>query len=174
MTQEKLGDEVAQIRAAWARERPGVDVSSIAIVTPLWRLASRLEAARKAALAPYDLDQSALDVLGTLRRSGPPYRLTVGELTLRTRVTTGATTQRVSRLEDAGFVRRVREKPDRRTVYVELTPRGSERLDEIFADVIAADEAVLAPLGPADRETLERILRDWLRAADLDRSSPPK
>lgn len=171
MTQEWRGDEVDEIAADWARERPGVDVSSIKVVTPIWRLAAALQGARREALAAHDLDQSRLDVLGTLRRSGPPYRLTAGELTRRCRVTAGATTQRVVRLEDAGFVRRLREQPDRRTVYVELTPQGSRRLDEILEDVMAADERVLAPLDGADRKELERILRDWLRGADLDRAT---
>lgn len=175
MTQEWRGDEVEEIVAAWARERPGADVSSIKVVTPIWRLASALQTARQQALAAYDLDQSALDVLGTLRRAGPPYRLTAGELTRRCRVTAGATTQRVARLESAGFVRRLREQPDRRTVYVELTPRGTQRLDQIFGAVMTADERVLASLGDTDRKDLERILRDWLRAANLDRatSEPP-
>lgn len=171
MEDEGRGDEVDRIVEAWARERPGVDVSSIRVVTPIWRLAAALQAARHEALAAYDLDQSALDVLGTLRRAGPPYRLTAGELTRRCRVTAGATTQRVVRLEEAGFVRRVREEPDRRTVHVELTARGSTRLDEIFADVLAADEGVLAPLSSSDRADLERLLRDWLKGADLDRAT---
>jgi len=170
MTQEWRGDEVDEIVAAWARERPDVDVSSIRVATPIGRLAAALQAARQAALAAHDLDQSALDVLGTLRRSGAPYRLAAGELSRRCRVTAGATTQRVVRLEGAGFVRRLREKPDRRTVYVELTPRGAQRLDEVFDDVVAADERVLASLSASDRMELERILRDWLRGADLDRA----
>lgn len=174
MAQEWRGDELDEVVADWARERPGLDVSSIKVVTPIWRLAAALQAARHEALAAHDLDQSALDVLGTLRRSGPPYRLTAGELTRRCRVTAGATTQRVVRLEDAGFVRRLREEPDRRTVYVELTPRGSQRLDEILGDVMAADERVLASLDDADRKDLERILRDWLQGADLDQATPAR
>jgi DNA-binding MarR family transcriptional regulator len=166
------GDEVGEIVAAWQRERPDDDVSSIRVVTPIWRLAAALQRARHEALAAFDLDQSRLDVLGTLRRAGTPYRLTAGELTRRCRVTPGATTQRVQRLERDGFVERVRDEHDRRTVYVALTPGGSGKLDAVFSAVLSADERVLAPLSPRDRRTLERILGGWLSAAGLDATTP--
>lgn len=166
------GDAVGEIVTAWQRERPDDDVSSIRVVTPIWRLAAALERARHEALTAFDLDQSRLDVLGTLRRAGTPYRLTAGELSRRCRVTPGATTQRVQRLERDGFVERVRDEHDRRTVYVALTPGGSAKLDEVFAAVLAADEDVLAPLSRRDRRSLERILGGWLRDAGLDTGSP--
>lgn len=163
---------MGEIVTAWERERPGDDVSSIRIVTPIWRLAAALQHARATALARFGLDQSRLDVLGALRRAGTPYRLTAGELTRRCRVTPGATTQRVERLERGGYVERFRDPHDRRTVYVELTPGGSAKLDEVFAAVMAADEAVLAPLSARDRSSLERILGGWLSAAGLDAMTP--
>ena len=166
------GDAVGEIVAAWQRERPDDDVSSIRVVTPLWRLAAGLQRARAAALDRFGLDQSRLDVLGALRRAGTPYRLTAGDLTRRCRVTPGATTQRVQRLERDGYVERVRDEHDRRTVYVALTPGGSAKLDEVFAAVMAADEDLLAPLSRRDRTSLERILGGWLSAAGLDAAAP--
>ena len=163
---------MGEIVAAWRRERPQDDVSSILVVTPIWRLGAALQRARSTALSGFGLDQSRLDVLGALRRAGTPYRLTAGELTRRCRVTPGATTQRVQRLEEEGYVERVREEQDRRTVYVALTPGGSAKLDAVFAAVMAADEEVLAPLSPRDRASLERILGRWLSAAGLDATTP--
>ena len=166
------GSTVGEIVAAWKRERPEDDVSSILVVTPIWRLGAALERARSEALAEFGLDQSRLDVLGALRRAGTPYRLTAGELTRRCRVTPGATTQRVQRLEEDGYVERVREDHDRRTVYVALTPGGSAKLDEVFAAVLAADEEVLNPLSARDRASLERILGTWLADSGLDAPAP--
>ena len=166
------GSTVGEIVAAWKRERPEDDVSSILVVTPIWRLGAALERARSEALAEFGLDQSRLDVLGALRRAGAPYRLTAGELTRRCRVTPGATTQRVQRLEEDGYVERVREDHDRRTVYVALTPGGSAKLDEVFAAVLAADEEVLNPLSARDRASLERILGTWLADSGLDAPAP--
>ncbi|EWT00901.1 MarR family transcriptional regulator [Intrasporangium oryzae NRRL B-24470] len=168
---ERVGDEVGQIIEAWARERPDVDVSSIGIITPVWRLGAIVVDNRARVLAAHGLEQSHLDVLGTLRRSGPPYRLTAGELSRRCRVTPGATTQRVQAMETLGFVERVREEPDRRTVHVQLTPEGLARLDGIFADVMAGDEQLLVGLTPTQRSALEELLRTWL--AGLDHGPTP-
>jgi len=156
------GDQVGRIIQAWQRERPDVDVSSIGIITPVVRLAAIVMDHRAHVLATHGLEQSHLDVLATLRRSGAPYRLTAGELSRRCRVTAGATTQRVQAMEVLGFVERVREEPDRRTVHVQLTPEGLARLDGIFADVMAGDESLLAGLAPRQRAGLEELLRAWL------------
>jgi DNA-binding MarR family transcriptional regulator len=167
---ERAGDEVEGIIAAWHRERPDVDVSSIGIITPVWRLGAAVMENRARVLARHGIDQSHLDVLGALRRSGPPYRLTAGELTRRCRVTPGATTQRVAAMERLGLAQRVREEPDRRTVHVELTAHGLARLDEIFADVMAGDDRLLAGLAEGDRASLESLLRRWL---DIIESGAP-
>jgi DNA-binding MarR family transcriptional regulator len=156
------GDEVDAVVRAWRRERPDVDVSSIGIVTPVLRLAALITERRAGVLAAHGLDQSHLDVLSVLRRSGPPYRLTAGELSRRCRVTPGATTQRVQSMERDGLVERVREDPDRRTVHVQLTDSGLRRLDEVFAEVVAADESLLAGLTPVRRSGVETALRAWL------------
>lgn len=165
MDDAELGGEVtepvASIVRAWQRERPDVDVSSITLITPVWRIGRAVMENRRRALAAYDLDQSGLDVLGALRRAGEPYRLTATELSRRCGVTAGATTQRVARLETRGHVERTREEPDRRTVHVGLTPAGNTMLDEVFAEVMAADEAMLDGISPRDRATLVRILGAW-------------
>jgi DNA-binding MarR family transcriptional regulator len=156
------GDEVDRIVSAWRRERPDVDVSSIGIVQPVLRLAALVAERRARVLDAHELDQSHLDVLSVLRRGGPPYRLSAGELSRRCRVTAGATTQRVQAMERDGLVARVREDPDRRTVHVQLTTLGRVRLDEVFAEVVSADESLLAGLTTAQRAALESSLRGWL------------
>ncbi len=159
---ERAGERVGEIVAAWQQERPDVDVSSIAVLTPLWRLAARATENRARVLAEHGIEQSHLDVLGTLRRAGAPFRLTAGELTRRCRVTAGATTQRVQAMERLGLVARVREEPDRRTVHVQLTAEGVAAADRILADVMAGDERMLSGLTPAERAGLEKALGGWL------------
>ncbi|NUR15560.1 MAG: MarR family transcriptional regulator [Dermatophilaceae bacterium] len=159
---EPSRERVGEVVAAWRRERPDVDVSSMAVLTPLRRLAARVSENRATVLAEHGVDESQLDVLGTLRRVGSPFRLTAGELTRRCRVTAGATTQRVQALERLGFVERVREEPDRRTVHVQLTADGLVAIDRIIGHVMAGDERMLSALAPRERTTLERALGDWL------------
>ena len=118
-------DRIDQIREQWRRERPGLDSSGFALVGRLLVLGKLLERRVSHALAPLDLALWAFDVLATLRRQGPPYRLTPTELSRETLLTPGAMTNRVDRLESAGLVRREAEPTDRRGVRVFLTEQSS-------------------------------------------------
>ena len=51
---------------------------------------------RRRTLGRLGIEDSTLDLLSTLRRSGPPYTLTTRELGERTLVTAGAISQRVA------------------------------------------------------------------------------
>jgi hypothetical protein len=60
---------------AWAREAPGVPVGSIGVLTRIWQAAKLLSDERRRTLAAVGMDAATLDLLSTLRRAGPPYRL---------------------------------------------------------------------------------------------------
>jgi DNA-binding MarR family transcriptional regulator len=157
-------DSVDAIQAAWRRERPEVDVSSIAIITRIWRLAHHLGAARAQTLAALGTDASTLDALATLRRSGPPYRLTAGEMQRRSLVTAGAISQRLDKLEEAGLVCRQRDSNDRRIIHICLTPRGRRLVDRVFAAIMEQEQLLLRSLTGPERERLEPLLKRWLSA----------
>ena len=53
----------AAIAAAWERELPGVPVSSIGVITPLWRAAKTLADDRRRALYRIGIDPATLDLL---------------------------------------------------------------------------------------------------------------
>ena len=55
--------------------------------------------------------------------------VSAGDLAAVTGLTTGAVTGVIDRLERAGFVRRERDKTDRRKVYVRLIPAAHRRAD---------------------------------------------
>jgi DNA-binding MarR family transcriptional regulator len=65
------------------------------------------------------LHSSDLRCLGILRQL---ERVTPGELSDRTGLTTGAVTRMLDRLERAGYVRREHDKGDRRRVVVQAVP----------------------------------------------------
>jgi DNA-binding MarR family transcriptional regulator len=155
-------DSVDAIQGAWRRERPDVDSSSIGIITRIWRLARHLERARAGELAALGLDASTLDALATLRRAGPPYRLTAGEMQRRSLVTAGAITQRVDALEGTGLARREHDAADRRVVHVVLTAAGRDVVDQVFAALMEREQSIVAALHPQERTELTRILRHWL------------
>jgi DNA-binding MarR family transcriptional regulator len=95
-------------------------------------------------------DWRCLDILGT---RGP---MTAGELADAVRLTTGAVTGVLDRLEAAGLVRRIRDTHDRRKVIVEVT----DELDRVGAPVygpLIADAAEAHAV--FDAEELELITR---------------
>jgi DNA-binding MarR family transcriptional regulator len=163
-------DTVDEIQAAWQRERPDLDASSIGIITRLWRLAHHLDAARAQTLAALGTDATTLDALATLRRSGPPYRLTAGEMQRRSLVTAGAISQRLDRLEEAGLVRRQRDSNDRRIIHISLTPRGRRLIDRVFAAIMEQEQQLLRSLAGPERDHLETLLKRWLSTFEHDTS----
>ena len=74
-------------------------------------------------------DTRAIDIL---ERSGP---MTAGELATEARLTSGAVTALVDRLEAAALVRRTRDTVDRRRVMIEITPRVAEVMAPVFGPV---------------------------------------
>lgn len=77
----------------------------------------------------------------------------------------GAMTRLVDRLEAKGFMRRVRGRGDRRSVQLELTPRGRELYRRINAAQIAVYNRMLQGFSVGEARTLEALLRRVLENA---------
>lgn len=155
-------DHVAAIQAAWAHERPDVDVSPQGIIGRLHRLTARLTDELVAVYSRYGLTEGEFDVLATLRRAGAPFERAPGELARFTMVTTGAMTKRVDRLDEAGLVTRRASEVDGRGKVVALTQAGRALIDAAFTEHMANEHRLVGTLDPADRGHLERILTGWL------------
>lgn len=145
--------------AAWARERPDLDVRPLEVLSRVTRLARHLDRARRTAFAAHDLETWEFDVLAALRRTGRPYALSPGQLLAQTMVTSGTMTNRVDRLETRGLVQRLPDPADRRGVRVRLTPRGKERVDAALADLLERERGLLHGLSRPDQEVLSGLLR---------------
>lgn len=155
-------DGVDEIAQAWQRERPGTPVGSIGVLTRIRRLAKLLEDDRRRTLARLGIDAATLDLLSTLRRAGPPYQLSPGQLADRSLVSAGAISQRLARAEGAGLVARVRSGEDGRSVLVTLTLDGHALVERTVDDLLRHEETLLAPLTDGQREQLARLLRELL------------
>ncbi len=150
-----------EIAAAWARELPSAPTASIRIVTPLWELASLFRRDRERVLREAGIDAATLDLLSTLRRAGSPYRLTTRQLTERTLVTAGATSQRIARAEQTGLVERSRAGRGK-SVIVSLTARGHEVVEASAQPVLASEARLVAGLDDAQRDCLQSALHTLL------------
>ena len=165
-----MADEVDEIVAAWRRERPDLDVEPLHVLSRLDRLAGVLGERRAAIFARHGLRRHEFDVLAALRRAGEPFSLTAGELATRTYVTSGTMTSRLDGLTDRALVQRAPDREDGRLVRVSLTPAGRDLVDAAFAELVAAERELLAPLAPAARDALAGALRALLATASSDAS----
>ena len=159
-------DEVDDLVAAWQAERPDLDVQPMQVLSRISRLARHLDRERRSAFAAHDLESWEFDVLAALRRQGAPYELSPGALLRATLVTSGTMTNRIDRLEQSGLVRRRPDPQDRRGVLVTLTTAGAARVDAALADLLAAEQALLAALPEGSRRALADLLRVLLAPLD--------
>jgi len=166
-------EAIQQIVEQWARERPDLDTSGFEVVGRILVLSDHLRRRVGDALAPLGLGLWGFDVLATLRRQGPPFRLTPTELSQATMLTSGAMTNRLDRLEEAGLVRRDRNPDDRRGVLVVLTGAGHELVDRAVAIRFQEAAAAVAPLTAQERETTAALLGKLLASLELESSERP-
>ena len=152
-------DDVDRIATAWQRERPDLDVSPLQVLSRVTRLARHLDLARRQSFAAHDLETWEFDVLAALRRAGPPYSLSPGQLGAETLVTSGTMTNRIDRLEARDLVRREPDPNDRRGVRVILTDTGRSAVDDAMSDFLTREHSLLASLPDADRADLSNLLR---------------
>jgi DNA-binding MarR family transcriptional regulator len=81
------------------------------------------------------LNATDLECLDLLYLAGPT---TAGRLARHSGLTTGAMTAVIDRLEEAGFVRRLRDREDRRCVLVEALPAGIKLIEPLYRPLAAS------------------------------------
>jgi DNA-binding MarR family transcriptional regulator len=152
-------DRAAKAVEQWRRERPDLDVSPMLVLGRLNEASSLVARERLAPVfARFGLQAGEFDVLATLRRSGQPHALTPTALYEATMVTSGAMTNRLDRLEQAGLIQRGPHPKDRRGIVVQLTEKGLALIDEALTAHVANEHQILASLTGVERETLAHLL----------------
>ena len=161
-------DEVDRILQAWARETPDLDVSPLRVLSRVSRLARHLDFERRDAFAIHSLDTWEFDVLAALRREGPPYELSPGQLIQQTLSTSGTMTNRIDRLAARGLVERLPDPRDRRGVRVRLLTPGRELVEAALADLLEREQHILDGLSMGEREQIAALLRRLIQPFEAD------
>jgi DNA-binding MarR family transcriptional regulator len=157
------GDGVDLMIEQWRRERPDLDPSPIGVVGRVSRLARELEQRLEPVYREYGLEPGWHDVLATLRRAGPPYRLRPTEFASALMLTSSGTTKRLDRLEEAGLITRSPDPDDRRGTLIALTAAGRRLIDGVTEAHLDNERRLLNAL----TETEQRQLADLLRKLRL-------
>lgn len=152
-------DHVDVVVRQWGRERPDLDVSPMEIVGRVSRASRLLERALREFFQSRGFEPWEFDVLATLRRSGAPYSLRVGQLLSSLMVNPPTLTNRLDRLVAKGLVDRAVDPQNRRSVVVTLTPAGLALVDEMVGAHVENEAQILSFMGERDRADLARLLR---------------
>ena len=164
---QKRNDEVAELVAAWRRERPDLDIAPLEVLSRITRLARQLDIARRAAFAEHGLEAWGFDVLAALRRAGAPYQLTPGQLIHENLVTSGTITNRLDRLESDGLLARYPDPSDGRGTLVRITAQGIKVIDAALASLLQREKELLKSLEPEEQSMLANLLSSILASLEM-------
>jgi DNA-binding MarR family transcriptional regulator len=157
-------DRIDDKLVIWQREIADLDPVTEGIVERIQHLAYDFDQSMAETLAASKLDRRAFQLLMELRRAGPPYRLSAGTLADSLRLSTGAMTNRLDRLEGAGFIRRLPDPNDRRGTLIEPTEAGHAAWDEAVGAQARREAMFSKVLTEEERDELHRLLRRLMRA----------
>jgi DNA-binding MarR family transcriptional regulator len=151
-------DGIEARRQQWARELPDLDTMGMAILGRMRWLTLAARPPIEAVFAGHGLDVGEFDVLGTLLRSGPPYRLRPTELFRSLMISSGGLTDRLTRLTKAGLCLRTPSEHDARSLMVELTDEGRRRAEAAFREDMVLESRMLAGLDEGEQAQLAKLL----------------
>jgi DNA-binding MarR family transcriptional regulator len=143
------------------------------IVDRIGGLQRRFKRAMDETLDEFDLDWSEYKLLSLLTREGEVYRSSPGKLARIMELSSGAMTNRLDRLEQAGLVRRLPDPDDRRGILVELTPEGKR----VYEDAVGAqgrkESLVASALSVPEKKQLNALLRRLMIEFERAEGGPP-
>jgi DNA-binding MarR family transcriptional regulator len=152
-------DHIDRLREQWARELVDLDTEPMGILGRAYWITRHVRQGIDRSFAKFGLDAGEFDVLASLRRAGKPFTLRPTELYKTLLISSGGLTDRLDRLESAGFVRRIAAVQDGRSIVVKLTTSGKSVVEAAFRADMAVEAVYLSGLAAKDRASLARLLR---------------
>ena len=138
---------------------PDLDLTVEGIVDRILGIGRRLQRLLDETLSAHGLSHGEWKVLSSLRWAGPPYRRSAGDLARIADLSSGAMTNRLDRVEEAGLVRRLRDPDDRRGVLVELTAKGRALWEKAIGTQAEKEALLAAALTKRELDQLNALLR---------------
>jgi DNA-binding MarR family transcriptional regulator len=167
--EDLLIDRAERARRQWQKEMPEI-ADRLSPMVLLGRLNEAAQVMKREFLAPaYEkigLKTGEFDVLATLVRSGPPYKLTPTELYRSTMMSSGGMTARLDKLEKAGLIERRPHPDDRRALTVCLTDRGLDLIRSQMTDYVGVQHDAVDGLDAGEQQQLSDLLEKLLRAVN--------
>lgn len=163
-----MNDLVDLVLSQWGQECPNLDTSPMSVLSRVFRLNAFAARDVNRAFKRYNLHQGEFDVLATLYRTGAPHAMNPQKLVDALLLTSGAMTNRLDRLEQAGLLARTPNPEDRRGVIVALTAEGLRVIKLVLKDYLRELDTLLAPLTAAERRQMAGLLKKLLIPHDQE------
>jgi DNA-binding MarR family transcriptional regulator len=152
---------------------PDLDLEVEGIVDRIGGISRRLNRTLDETLGEFGLDTMEYRVLSSLSQGGEPFRSTPGRLAQRMDLSSGAVTNRLDRMEEAGLIRRLPDPGDRRKVVVELTDHGRETYRSAVGVQAQKEALVAAALNEREKAQLNGLLRQLMIEFERREGSRP-
>jgi DNA-binding MarR family transcriptional regulator len=159
--EQPVRDQVDVIIEHWREQNPELDIPNKTLSIRLRRLTHHIHREVRRELAEHGIELWEFEMLLALRRA-PGHQLSAGGLLRQSQVTSGAITNRLSRLEESGWIRRDVDPQDRRQVLVTLTETGLLRAHKILDTKLGTEERLFSGVDPALLDRLSSDLRTLL------------
>jgi DNA-binding MarR family transcriptional regulator len=163
---------VVSVDADFQDEYPGGDTTCTEAYASLCRTGEALlsELDRRIVLT-FDMHQAAATALAVIDGAGGP--LTPSQVSDRVLIPSATMTATLDLLEHRGWIRRIPNPGDRRSVLIEITPDGRAVADELLPGIRTIERSILSALTPDERACLLDMLAKILaRTAEAAAEQP--
>ncbi|WP_352259764.1 MarR family transcriptional regulator [Psychrobacter sp. TB55-MNA-CIBAN-0194] len=107
----------------------------------------------------YQISRWEFDVLATLRRAGTPYLMSPTVLFDSMMVSSGTMTNRLQHLEKKGFIERIDNIEDKRSLLVQLTPKGLKLIDIAVVSHVQLENDLMKDISKEELLIINLLLR---------------
>jgi DNA-binding MarR family transcriptional regulator len=149
---------------------PDLDPEAEAAVDRITKIHKYLARVTERTVSRYGLNTGEFKVLLKLRQA-PQEQLSAGTLSEYLTLSSGAMTNRLDGLEEAGLIVRERDAADRRSVLVRLTDAGIDVLARTVDEQAVIEAELIGVLKPEEQRRLNDLLRRIVLAIEDERAA---
>lgn len=171
MHKKNAEDAVDIVIAEWARERPDLDFGYLATLGRVLRVSAHLREHMDKWLEPFELTWEMFDLLASLQRSGSPNGLRPTDLYEACMLSSGATTNRIDRVERLNYAMRRPDPEDGRATRIALTKRGANLAQKAMTEHATRAGEISGRLSAKEQEQLAHLLRKLLQSFEAEKSA---
>jgi DNA-binding MarR family transcriptional regulator len=148
---------VVRVDAGFEEEYPGADRTCTEAYASLCRTGEALlgELDRRVRLT-FSIPQAAATALAVIDGAGVP--LTPSQVSDQVLIASATMTATLDLLEHRGWIRRIPNPADRRSVLIEITSEGRDTADQMLPGIRAVEKSILSALTPGERDHLLDLL----------------